>query len=99
MGVRQANDLSRVAWIGEDFLISRQAGIENNFTAAAGTCSCGAPVKNSSILKGQDGEAYGCVVQRFLRKNSFAKMFAEFSAGAYFTIASTDAGILPIEPK
>jgi len=35
VGIRQANDLARIAWIRENFLVTGEAGIENDFTAAA----------------------------------------------------------------
>jgi len=54
--IRQADDLARVARIGENFLIPGEAGIKNNF-AAAPRDSAGPPaVKNAPI---------------FERKNSF----------------------------
>jgi hypothetical protein len=33
--IRQANDLAGVAGVGENFLITGEAGIENDFAAAA----------------------------------------------------------------
>jgi hypothetical protein len=43
--IGQANDLTRVAWIGEDFLITSEAGIENDFAAAARDGARGTSVK------------------------------------------------------
>lgn len=52
----QANDLSRVTRVRENFLISGEARVENDFAAAPGDGPRGAPVKNAPI---------------FERKNSF----------------------------
>jgi len=49
--VRQAHDLSRIARVGEDFLVSSETGIENNFAAAPGTGPRGASSKNSSVFE------------------------------------------------
>src|SRR6266853_5265511 len=49
--IRQANDLSRIARIGKDFLVSCETGIENNFAAAPGAGPCGASSKNSSVFE------------------------------------------------
>ena len=51
MRIRQADNLSRVARIGEDFLISGEAGIENDFAAASRNRSRGAAMKNAPILE------------------------------------------------
>jgi len=52
--IRQANNLTRIAGIGENFLISRKAGIEDDFSAAPGDCSRGPSVENFSIFKRQN---------------------------------------------
>jgi hypothetical protein len=43
--------LPGVAGIGENFLISGQAGIENNFAAAARDCAGRAAVKDAPVFQ------------------------------------------------
>jgi hypothetical protein len=50
VGVCQAHDLPRVTWIGENFLITGEGGIKNDFAATAGPSSRRATVKDSSVL-------------------------------------------------
>ena len=54
VGISQANDLPGIAGIGEDFLISGETGIENDFTAAARRSPRGAPVKKPPVLERED---------------------------------------------
>jgi hypothetical protein len=49
--IRQANDLPRVAGIGEYFLVTRQAGIENDFAAAARDRAGRAAVKDAPVFQ------------------------------------------------
>jgi hypothetical protein len=49
--IRQADNLSRVARIGEDFLISGEAGIEDDFASAPRNGTSGAPIKNSPVFE------------------------------------------------
>jgi hypothetical protein len=49
--ISQADNLSRVTRIGENFLIPGEAGIENNFTAAPGDRSPRAAMKNAPIFE------------------------------------------------
>ena len=49
--IGQADNLARIARIGEDFLISGEAGIENDFAAAPGDRSRGAALKNSPVFE------------------------------------------------
>ncbi len=49
--IRQADNLARVTRIGKNFLIPGQAGIENDFAAAPGDRSRGAPLKNAPIFE------------------------------------------------
>ena len=51
VGIRQADNLARVTRIGENFLISREAGVKNNFAAAPGDRSRGAAMKNAPIFE------------------------------------------------
>jgi len=43
--------LARVAGVGEDFLITGEAGIENDFAAAARDCACRAAIKDAPVLQ------------------------------------------------
>ena len=49
--IGQTDNLPRVARVRKNFLISREAGIENNFAAATCAGSRGASLKNSSIFE------------------------------------------------
>jgi hypothetical protein len=50
VGIRQADDLPGVAGIGENFLVTGEAGIENDFAATAGASTRCTAVKDSSVL-------------------------------------------------
>jgi hypothetical protein len=47
--------LPGVAWIGKDFLIAGEAGIENDFTAAARDGARGAAVKYAPVFQSESG--------------------------------------------
>jgi hypothetical protein len=49
--IGEANDLPGVTRVGENFLISGEAGIENDFATAAGFCSGGAACENTSVFQ------------------------------------------------
>jgi len=49
--IREANNLAGITGIGEDFLVTGEAGVENNFSAAARTGSGRAAVKYSSVFQ------------------------------------------------
>jgi hypothetical protein len=49
--IGQADNLSRVAWIGEDFLVTGEARIENDFAAAPGDGPRGAAIKNAPVFE------------------------------------------------
>jgi hypothetical protein len=51
--IGQANDLPSVAGIGENFLITGEAGIENDFAAAARDCAGRAAIKYAPVLERQ----------------------------------------------
>jgi hypothetical protein len=51
VGISQADNLARVTRIGENFLISSEAGVENDFAAPPGDRSRGAPMKNAPIFE------------------------------------------------
>ena len=49
--IRQADNLPRIAWVGENFLVTGEAGIENNFAAAARDGARGAAVKDAPVFQ------------------------------------------------
>jgi len=51
MRIGQADDLPGIAGVGEDFLITGEAGIENDFAAAARDCARRAAVKDAPVLQ------------------------------------------------
>jgi hypothetical protein len=53
--IRQANNLTGVAGIGENFLVTGEAGIENDFAAAARDGARRAAVKNAPVFQREDG--------------------------------------------
>jgi hypothetical protein len=70
VGIGQADDLTAVTGIGEDFLIPGEAGIENDFTTAAGPGARCASAKNPPVFECECSEACDCVGQRLLRERS-----------------------------
>ncbi len=55
--ISQADDLPRIAGVGENFLVTGEAGIENDFAAAARDGAGRAAVKNASVFQREDGES------------------------------------------
>jgi hypothetical protein len=51
MGVRQTDNLPRVTGVGENFLVTGEAGVENNFSAAARDGARGAAVKDAPVFQ------------------------------------------------
>ena len=51
MGVSEADNLPRVTWVGENFLVSGEAGIKNDFAAAARDGARGASVKEAPVFQ------------------------------------------------
>jgi len=70
MWIGEADNLTRIAGIAENFLIAGETGIKNNFPAAPSAGASGAPVKNSSVLERENGRPSGYFRQRFLQKRS-----------------------------
>ena len=64
--VGEANNLSGVAWIRENFLISGEAGIENSFPAPAGFSASGASNENSPVFQRKRGGLSDLMGQRIL---------------------------------
>ena len=49
--ISEADNLPRITWVGENFLISGEAGIENDFAAAARDRARGASVKEAPVFQ------------------------------------------------
>jgi hypothetical protein len=54
VGVRQANDLSGITGVGENFLIPGEAGVKNDFAAAARDRARCAAVKGAPVFQRED---------------------------------------------
>ena len=68
MGISEADDLPGVARIGENFLVAGEAGVENDFAAAACASARRASVKNSSVLERERRASFEGLVQCVLQK-------------------------------
>jgi hypothetical protein len=68
--IGKADNLSSVTWIGEDFLISGKAGVENSFSTAAGFRTRGASNKNTPVFQRKRGGLSNLMGQRNLLKSS-----------------------------
>jgi hypothetical protein len=66
--VGEADNLSGITRIGENFLISGEAGVENGFPATAGFCTRGASYKNSPVFQRKRGGLSNLMVQCNLLK-------------------------------
>jgi hypothetical protein len=67
MWICQANDLPGVAGVCENFLITGEAGIENDFAAAARDSARGTAVKYAPVFQSESGGSmlnFGQVVLR-----------------------------------
>jgi hypothetical protein len=71
VGVSETNNLPRVAGVGEYFLISGEAGIENDFPAPARDGAGGAAVKDAPVFERQNRAAMLGFGQCLLRGKSF----------------------------
>jgi hypothetical protein len=67
MGIGQADDLAGIARVGENFLITGEAGVENDFAAAARDGAGRAAVKDAPVLERQDCRTMQDFVQCALR--------------------------------
>jgi hypothetical protein len=71
MRIRQAHNLPRVTRIGENFLITGEAGIENDFAAPARDSAGSAAVKDAPVFERQRGGAMRNFGQFFLQKSAW----------------------------
>jgi len=65
--IREANDLPGVAWVGENFLVSGEAGVKNDFSAAARNRAGRAAVKYAPVFERENRRSVLNFVQRSLR--------------------------------
>jgi hypothetical protein len=68
MRIGEADDLSGVAGIGENFLVAGKTGVENDLTAAARESARRAAVKDSSVLERERRASNEGLVQCVLQK-------------------------------
>jgi hypothetical protein len=71
MGISEANDLSGVAGVRENFLVTGEAGIENDFAAATRDSAGSATVKYAPVFEREDGGSVQDFRQWVLRPASF----------------------------
>jgi hypothetical protein len=72
VGISQADNLARVTWIGENFLITGKAGIENDFAAAPRDGSRRAAMKNAPVFERKNSPPSFCYRQWILFPPAFA---------------------------
>lgn len=71
VGIGEANDLPCITGIGENFLITGEAGVENDFAAAACNGASGTAVKYAPVLERENGGSVQNFRQCVLRPASF----------------------------
>ena len=71
VGIGQANNLSRITGIGENFLITGKASIENDFAATAGDGARRPAVKYAPVFERENGRSVKNFCQCILRATSF----------------------------
>jgi hypothetical protein len=57
VGIGQADNLACITWISENFLVTGEACIENDFAAAARECAGCAAIKDAPIFQREDGRS------------------------------------------
>jgi len=90
MRIRQANNLARVRRISEDFLVSGEAGIENDFPAPARYGAGSAAAKDAPVFERKYGRSvlyfrqcvlpdssYTILAQSLRARHSTARLTAE----------------------
>jgi hypothetical protein len=73
--IGEANNLPSVTGVGENFLISGEAGIKNDFAAPARDRAGRAAVKDAPVFQRQNGGSMLNFVQWILRRKSFRFRF------------------------
>ena len=56
MGVRERNELLAIAWVSQDFLITRHRRVKNDFTDGGARCADGITNINAAIGEGQNSQ-------------------------------------------
>ena len=51
MRICETNNLARIAWVSENFLVTGKAGIENDFAAAARNRARRSAVKDAPVIQ------------------------------------------------
>ena len=82
--IRETNNLARITWVCENFLIPRQTCIENDFAATARDRARSSPVKYAPVFQREDCRSVSYFRQWSLRDSS------------YFSLASAEG---ESEPK
>jgi hypothetical protein len=84
VGIGEADNLARIAGVGENFLITGEAGIENDFAAAARDGAGGTAVKNAPVFqrerRGSVRNLAQCVLLQFSCKFANHLVFASVVA-------------------
>jgi hypothetical protein len=70
VGIGEADNLPSVTWIGENFLISGEAGVKNGFSTAARFRTRGTSNKNTPVFQRKRGGLSSLMGQRILLKSS-----------------------------
>jgi hypothetical protein len=79
--------LSGVAGVGENFLITSEAGIENNFAAAARNRAGRAAVKDAPVFECESGGAVLNFVQMILPV--WSSEYAVYAASSHFLVLAS----------
>ena len=79
MRVSQANNLPGITWVGENFLVTGETGIENDFTTAASDGAASAAVKYAPVFEREDCRSMLYFCQWSLRPASL--FFTRFRRG------------------
>jgi hypothetical protein len=69
VGIGEADYLASVTWIGENFLVSGEAGVENSFSTASAFRTRGASNKNTPVFQRKRGGLSNLMGQRILLKS------------------------------
>ena len=71
--IGQTDNLARIAWVGENFLISSEAGIENNFAATTGDRAGCPAIKDAPVLQRENCGSMQKLAQCALRISFFLR--------------------------
>jgi hypothetical protein len=82
--IGEADDLSGVTGVGENFLITGEAGIENDFAAAARDGAAGTAAKEAAVFqrecRGTVRNVGQCILQWFSCKFAIHLVFASVAS-------------------